>query len=147
MVKIGQFSFWMTPLIHIWTIESSRNTVIIHIVFETAFHTTCCVCVFKAISKRIWVEAVNAMFAQSGFIVISLYCAIYMAIRVVDFSSGDTKLERFLHKNQQSKRKLLNFEFCINGKPPKCSKIWLLKSIFYVKNHPNLSQFFFNEAY
>ncbi len=35
-----------------------------------------------------------------------------MVIRVVDFSSGELKLERFLPKNQ---RKLLNFEFWING--------------------------------
>ena len=38
-----------------------------------------------------------------------------MAIRVVEFSSGDTKLKRFLHKNQRTQRKLLNFEFWING--------------------------------
>ena len=29
--------------------------------------------------------------------------------------AGGTKLERFLHKNQHSQRKLLNFEFWING--------------------------------
>ena len=29
---------------------------------------------------------------------------------------GDTKLERFLPKNQQNQRKLLNVEFWINGK-------------------------------
>ena len=31
------------------------------------------------------------------------------------FSEGGTKLERFLHKNQHTERKLLNFEFWING--------------------------------
>jgi hypothetical protein len=31
------------------------------------------------------------------------------------FQAGGTKLERFLHKNQHSKRKVLNFEFWING--------------------------------
>ena len=36
-----------------------------------------------------------------------------MAVRVVELSCGGTKLERFLHKNQH--RKLLNFEFWING--------------------------------
>jgi hypothetical protein len=34
-----------------------------------------------------------------------------MAIPVVEFPSGGTKLERFLHKNQHTHRKLLNFEF------------------------------------
>ena len=38
-----------------------------------------------------------------------------MAIRVVEFSSGGTKLEKILHKNQHTQRKLLNFEFWING--------------------------------
>ena len=32
-----------------------------------------------------------------------------MAIRVVEFSNGSTKLERFLPKNQHTQRKLLNF--------------------------------------
>ena len=31
------------------------------------------------------------------------------------FHAGGTKLERFLHKNQHTQRKLLNFEFWING--------------------------------
>ena len=38
-----------------------------------------------------------------------------MARRVVEFSSEGKKLERFLHKNQHTQRKLLNFEFWING--------------------------------
>ena len=38
-----------------------------------------------------------------------------MAIRVVEFSSGGTKLERFLPKNQHTQRKLLNFEDWVNG--------------------------------
>ena len=37
-----------------------------------------------------------------------------MAIQVVEFSSGGTKLE-FFHKNQHTQRKLLNFDFWING--------------------------------
>jgi hypothetical protein len=60
------------------------------------------------------------------------------------FQPGDTKLERFLPKNQLTQRKLLNFEFWINGDLSKSAKIWLSKSIFCVKNHPNLSQFFFH---
>jgi hypothetical protein len=31
------------------------------------------------------------------------------------FQTGDTKLERFLPENQVTQRKLLNFEFWING--------------------------------
>ena len=49
------------------------------------------------------------------------------------FQMGGTKLERFLPKNQHAQRKLLNFEFWINGELSKSAKIRLLKSIFYVK--------------
>jgi hypothetical protein len=31
------------------------------------------------------------------------------------FQAGGTKLERFLHRNQHTQRKSLNFEFWING--------------------------------
>ena len=33
------------------------------------------------------------------------------------FQTGYTKLERFLHKNQRTQRKLLNFENWTDGKP------------------------------
>ena len=42
-----------------------------------------------------------------------------MAIGVVEFSSGGTKLERFLPKNQRTQRKLLNFENWVNGEVSK----------------------------
>ena len=45
-----------------------------------------------------------------------------MAIRVVEFSSGDTNLERFLPKNQHTQRKLLNFENWVNGEVSKSAK-------------------------
>ena len=38
-----------------------------------------------------------------------------MAIPVMELQNGDTKLERFLPENQHTQRKLLNFEFWING--------------------------------
>ena len=40
-----------------------------------------------------------------------------MALPVMDFKTRDTKLERFLHKNQHTQRKLLNFENWTNGVP------------------------------
>ena len=39
------------------------------------------------------------------------------------FQMGDTKLERFLPKNEHTQRKLLNFEFWINGELSKSAKI------------------------
>ena len=39
------------------------------------------------------------------------------------FQTGDTKLEIFLPKNQHTQRKLLNFEFWINGELSKSAKI------------------------
>ena len=44
-----------------------------------------------------------------------------MAIWVVEFLSGVTKLERFLPKNTQSK--LFDFEFWINGELSKSAKV------------------------
>ena len=35
------------------------------------------------------------------------------------FQAGGTKLERFLHKNQHTQRKLLNFENWVNGEVSK----------------------------
>jgi hypothetical protein len=37
--------------------------------------------------------------------------------RLWTFKTRDTKLERFLHKNQHTQRKLLNFENWTNGEP------------------------------
>ena len=42
-----------------------------------------------------------------------------MAIRVVEFSNGGTKLEKILPKNQHTKRKLLNFENWVYGEVSK----------------------------
>ena len=42
-----------------------------------------------------------------------------MAIRIVEFSSGSTKLDRFLGTKQHTQRKLLNFENWANGKVSK----------------------------
>ena len=39
------------------------------------------------------------------------------------FQTEDTKLERFFPKNQHTQRKLLNFEFWINGELSKSAKI------------------------
>ena len=46
-----------------------------------------------------------------------------MAIRVVEFSNGDTKLEIFLPKNQHIQRKLLNFENWCSGEVSKSTPI------------------------
>ena len=51
-------------------------------------------------------------FFMKGDQVIHMY---FMAIRVVEFSNGGYKLERFLPKNQHNQRKLLNFENWIKG--------------------------------
>ena len=49
---------------------------------------------------------------------------IIMVVRVVEFLSGGTKLERFLHENQHTPRKLSNFENWVGGRRQK------------VQNHP-----------
>ena len=45
------------------------------------------------------------------------------------FKAGGTKLERFLHENQHTQRKLLNFEFWINGELSKIGHH--LKLVFF----------------
>ena len=45
-----------------------------------------------------------------------------MAVRVVEFSIGGTKLENKLPKNQHTQRKLLNFENWVNGEVSKSAK-------------------------
>ena len=41
-----------------------------------------------------------------------------------------------------SQMKSLNFANWCNGEVSKSAKIWLSKSIFYIKNHPKISDFF-----
>ena len=56
-----------------------------------------------------------------------------MAIRVVVFSYGGTKLERFLTKNQHTQSKLSNFENWVNGEVSKtercCQKMPITKNV------------------
>jgi hypothetical protein len=63
-----------------------------------------------------------------------------MAVQAVEFSSWVTKLERCLHKNQHTQRKLLNFEFLIIGELLKignhfCNKV--IKRLILLKNGNN----------
>ena len=51
--------------------------------------------------------------------------------RLWSFQTGDTKLERFLPKNQHTQWKLLNFEFWINGELSKVPK-FDFQSQFYM---------------
>ena len=46
-----------------------------------------------------------------------------MAVWVVEFSNGGTKLERFLPKNQHTQRKLLDFKNWVNGEMSNSAKI------------------------
>ena len=62
--------------------------------------------------------------------------------RVFKWGVQITKLESFLPKNQHTQMKSLNFENLFNGEVSKIAR--LSKSIHYVKNHPNLSHFFFS---
>ena len=52
------------------------------------------------------------------------------------FQTGDTKLERFLPKNQHTQRKLLNFEFWNNGELSKSAKVWLSKPPTWKLHNP-----------
>ena len=49
--------------------------------------------------------------------------------RLWSFKTRDTKLERFLHRNQLTQRNLLNFEIWTNGEPQNLQKSEFLKLI------------------
>ena len=66
-----------------------------------------------------------------------------MVIRVVEFSSQGYRIRKIFAERSTYPRKLLNFENWCGGEVSKSAKVWLSKSIFYVKNHRNLSHFFF----
>ena len=74
-----------------------------------------------------------------------------MAIRVGEFSSGGTKLERFLPKNQHTQRKLLNFENRVNGEMSKsvknCQNFTFKVNFLCQKLSESFSIFFFIEEY
>ena len=53
--------------------------------------------------------------------------------RLWSFQAGGTKLERFFHTNQHTQRKLLNFEFWINGKLSKISLVIKWFKIYFIK--------------
>ena len=55
----------------------------------------------------------------------------FMVVRVVKFSSGGTKLERFFHKNQHHHRKLSNFRI---GLMVRCWKLGIVLVIKGCKN-------------
>ena len=60
--------------------------------------------------------------------------------RLWSFKTRDTKLERFLHKNQHTQRKWLNFENWTNGEPQNMQKLEFLKFvilIFHAKKFTN----------
>jgi hypothetical protein len=47
------------------------------------------------------------------------------------FQTGGTKLERFLHKNQHTQRKLLNFENSTSGGHQKLVKVRVFKADYF----------------
>ena len=66
---------------------------------------------------------------ELGMLILLLTCI--MALPVMEFQVQDTKLERFLHKNQQNQRNLLNFENWTNGEPQWLAKIRVFKVDYF----------------
>ena len=65
-------------------------------------------------SKRTQLCCKNIRFSCSRLHEIVFFCRLWQ-YGLWSFQTGDTKLERFLPKNQHTQRKLLHFEFWING--------------------------------
>ena len=60
----------------------------------------------------------DGLYGQNGAVVVHHVEKVELlgvVIWIVEFSGGGQKLERFLPKNQHTQRKLLEFEFWING--------------------------------
>ena len=66
------------------------------------------------IMKKLWDLAHEQLVSMIGGHCVEINI---MAIRVLEFSNGYIKLERFSPKNQHTKRKFLNFENWTNRKP------------------------------
>ena len=56
---------------------------------------------------------------------------------------GGHKKTRFFAKNQPTLRKLLYHVNSMNDSSSKNAKVWLSKRIFFVKNHPNITDIFY----
>mgnify|MGYP006888599605 CR=1 FL=1 len=54
-----------------------------------------------------------------GTFLVKVDWLLFMAMQAIEFSKGDTKLERFLLNNQHTQRKLLNFENWVSGEVSK----------------------------
>ena len=66
----------------------------------------------EAIYGRLCLKVVASVLA----FIIQIALLVSMAIRVVEFQAGGTKIERILPKNQHTQWKILNFENWINGR-------------------------------
>ena len=66
---------------------------------------------------------------------VSTHCTLWQ-YGLWSFQTGGRRLERFVHKNQHTQRKLLNFENWDNGGPQKFSKTSVVKiNYFYAPIH------------
>ena len=82
---------------------------------------------------------VMALFSAHNF----THCALWQ-YGLWSFLALGTKLERCFPKNQHTQR---NFENWVNGEVSKSAKMWLSKSIFYVKIIGIFLNFVFIEEY
>ena len=71
----------------------------------------------------------------------------FMVIQDVKFSSGVQNWKGFCLRISIPKGNYWILRIGVMGKVSKSALIWLSKSTFNVKNHQNLSQFFFTEEY
>ena len=145
-MHIGRFGFnkvaWLLEYIYPpWTTLVFRNNFQIRFfkldsvwVLQLHCNRAAIFCIEKKLYLAQWAKSVVFNSIQ--------YVSRILQYRLWSFKSRDTKLERFLPKNQHTQIKLLDFENWCKGKVSKSAKIWLSKSIFYIKNHWNLSQFF-----
>ena len=81
--------------------------------------------------KQEYQEKVLSFFFCSLKLQVKVYCRVWH-YRLWSFKARDTKLERFLHKNQHTQSKLLNFENWTNGEPQELAKIRVFKVDYFI---------------
>ena len=88
----------------------------------------------------LWSLIFLSMFLTKSLFWKKYFCSLRQ-YRLRSFQEWDTKLERFWLKTNWSQMKLPNLENWRRRELSKSAKIWHVKSIFYVKNNPTLSDF------
>ena len=104
-------SFWLLE-IYLF-VETDLVAVFQNIIFSIQTLIEKQICITLLIHSQIKRQKLS--YKPCQIVLYSIHSCLVWQYGLWSFQAGGTKLERFLHKNQHTQRKLLNFEFWING--------------------------------